>query len=186
MKLYDLLQNSNDEITVWDRDYDVEMYFYGTHYGGTSNDNWDKSMAELSKRLDVVVFSTHGVTVNMSELIEKNLENIKKTDLFISNDIDDIMEDMPNIIAGHVSEKWLEKFVSALKEPQDITEETEESAEGLTTMEKGVSFCTVLTIVFIVLKLCHVIEWSWLWVLAPLWIPLIILIVAFVILLIVD
>lgn len=30
---------------------------------------------------------------------------------------------------------------------------------------------TLLLVAFIVLKLCHVIEWSWVWVLAPLWIP---------------
>lgn len=35
---------------------------------------------------------------------------------------------------------------------------------------KGIGFCGLLTIVFIVLKLCHVIDWSWLWVLSPLWI----------------
>lgn len=35
----------------------------------------------------------------------------------------------------------------------------------------GIGFCGVLTIVFIVLKLCKVITWSWLWVLAPVWIP---------------
>lgn len=29
---------------------------------------------------------------------------------------------------------------------------------------------TLLQIAFIVLKLCGVISWSWLWVLAPLWI----------------
>lgn len=33
---------------------------------------------------------------------------------------------------------------------------------------------TTLTIVFIVLKLCHVIGWSWVWVLSPIWISLII------------
>ena len=27
-----------------------------------------------------------------------------------------------------------------------------------------------LTILFIALKLCHIINWSWAWVLAPLWI----------------
>lgn len=36
----------------------------------------------------------------------------------------------------------------------------------------GIGICGVLAIVFIVLKLCHVIEWSWVWVLAPIWIPL--------------
>ena len=34
----------------------------------------------------------------------------------------------------------------------------------------GISFCGLLTIVFIVLKLIGVINWSWLWVLCPLWI----------------
>lgn len=29
-----------------------------------------------------------------------------------------------------------------------------------------------LTITFIVLKLCEVIDWSWWWVLAPTWMPL--------------
>lgn len=45
----------------------------------------------------------------------------------------------------------------------------------------GVSFCGLLTIVFIVLKLTHVIEWSWLWVLSPMWIPAIVIIAIFVI-----
>ena len=35
----------------------------------------------------------------------------------------------------------------------------------------GVGFCGLLAIVFIVLKLCKVITWSWLWVLSPIWIP---------------
>ena len=36
----------------------------------------------------------------------------------------------------------------------------------------GMKFCDVLLIVFIVLKLCKVINWSWWWVLSPFWIPL--------------
>ena len=40
--------------------------------------------------------------------------------------------------------------------------------------KSGIGFTSLLTIVFIVLKLCHVIEWSWLWVLAPIWIDLIV------------
>lgn len=31
--------------------------------------------------------------------------------------------------------------------------------------------CDVLLVVFIVLKLLGVVTWSWVWVLAPLWIP---------------
>lgn len=36
----------------------------------------------------------------------------------------------------------------------------------------GIGFTGLLTIVFIVLKLCGVISWSWLWVLSPIWISL--------------
>lgn len=35
----------------------------------------------------------------------------------------------------------------------------------------GIGFLGLLTIVFVTLKLCAVIEWSWWWVLSPLWIP---------------
>lgn len=36
----------------------------------------------------------------------------------------------------------------------------------------GIWFTGALQIAFIVLKLCKVIDWSWLWVLAPTWICL--------------
>ena len=36
----------------------------------------------------------------------------------------------------------------------------------------GVSFLGLLTLLFIGLKLTGHINWSWLWVLAPLWIPI--------------
>lgn len=41
----------------------------------------------------------------------------------------------------------------------------------------GVGFCGLLTIVFIVLKLLNIISWSWVWVLAPLWIPILLAII---------
>ena len=34
----------------------------------------------------------------------------------------------------------------------------------------GIGFTGLLTIVFIILKLCGIIAWSWWWVLSPLWI----------------
>lgn len=37
----------------------------------------------------------------------------------------------------------------------------------------GLGLSGVLLIIFIVLKLCKVITWSWVWVLSPLWISLI-------------
>ena len=41
----------------------------------------------------------------------------------------------------------------------------------------GISFRTLLFVVFLVLKLTAVIDWSWWWVTAPLWIPIAILVV---------
>lgn len=46
----------------------------------------------------------------------------------------------------------------------------------------GMSGATLLGIVFITLKLCGVIDWPWVWVLAPFWIPLVILLIACIIL----
>lgn len=34
----------------------------------------------------------------------------------------------------------------------------------------GIGFTDLLTVAFIVLKLCGIITWSWWWVLSPLWI----------------
>ena len=42
--------------------------------------------------------------------------------------------------------------------------------ENKTTASGGVGFVGLLTIVFIVLKLLHVIDWRWIWVLSPVWI----------------
>ena len=35
----------------------------------------------------------------------------------------------------------------------------------------GLSLCSLLTVAFVVLRLCKVIDWSWWWVLSPLWMP---------------
>lgn len=37
---------------------------------------------------------------------------------------------------------------------------------------QGPGVLSILLVAFIVLKLCGVITWSWLWVLSPLWIPI--------------
>jgi hypothetical protein len=37
-----------------------------------------------------------------------------------------------------------------------------------------IGFLGLLTLIFVTLKLCSVISWSWVWVLSPLWMPLVI------------
>ena len=45
----------------------------------------------------------------------------------------------------------------------------------------GLSTWDVLLIVFIVLKLIGVINWGWGWVLAPLWIPVLLVVIGFLV-----
>lgn len=40
------------------------------------------------------------------------------------------------------------------------------------TSSGGVGFAGLLTIAFVVLKLCKVIDWSWWWVISPIWISI--------------
>ena len=45
----------------------------------------------------------------------------------------------------------------------------------------GIGFVGLLTIAFIVLKLCKVIAWPWVWVLSPVWISAALVLTVFVI-----
>ena len=47
------------------------------------------------------------------------------------------------------------------------------------TATGGVTFSGLLLIAFIILRLTNVITWSWVWVLAPLWVPIVLFIIAF-------
>ena len=48
----------------------------------------------------------------------------------------------------------------------------------------GIDFTGLLTVAFIFLKLIGIIDWSWLWVLSPLWITTVIAIILLIIFLI--
>ena len=113
MTLYDYLNlmPEGEELTVWDKDYDMETYFYG----GKPDDAWDKAMSDLSQLLTITEIRSGGVIVNLSEIIENKLDSLDETNLFIRCDIDSIMDDIDNILAGYVSESWMQKFVDALK-----------------------------------------------------------------------
>lgn len=57
----------------------------------------------------------------------------------------------------------------------EIMSSASESSSG------GIGFTGLLTVLFVGLKLTNVIAWSWLWVLSPLWIPLLLLMAIFII-----
>lgn len=48
----------------------------------------------------------------------------------------------------------------------------------------GMGFISVLTLIFVVLKLTNNISWSWIWVLSPIWISIILIILIFGIILV--
>ena len=117
MTLYEYLKQTSDcETTIWDKDYDMETYFYKGN-----DDNWDKAMNEFAKLLTVMEISKEGVTVNMYDVIEKAIPSLKKADLFIKCNVDAIMEDMDLILAGNVSEEWFCEFVEVLKKCKEYT-----------------------------------------------------------------
>lgn len=47
--------------------------------------------------------------------------------------------------------------------------------------KNGIGFSGLLTVAFIVLKLCGIINWGWIWVFSPLWINALITIVIVII-----
>ena len=55
-----------------------------------------------------------------------------------------------------------------------------------TEVRNGIGFTGLLAIAFIVLKLTKVIYWSWAWVLSPIWIPLCLWILGFIVFVIVT
>ena len=59
------------------------------------------------------------------------------------------------------------------------THGTDSSSNG------GLGISSVLQVIFLVLKLCGLIDWPWIWVLSPLWISLGLFLIFFIVSLIV-
>ena len=72
MKLYDYikLRENGAEITVYDKEYDMEVYFYND----VPDDDWNKAIEDLSKLLSVTKIIKDSVEVNFSELIESKMK----------------------------------------------------------------------------------------------------------------
>lgn len=113
MKLIEIIEcmDKDDEIVVYDKDYDVEVYF-----NNDSETNWGKYMLEIASILDVTDVLTNGYEVNLSDVIGSRIENIKESELFIDASVDSIMEDIGFIFGGDVSDIWIHKFVMVLTE----------------------------------------------------------------------
>lgn len=112
MKLYDYLTTLEEgtELTVWDKEYNIESYFYNDE----ADDDWQTSMLKLAKLLDVTEIKERGAVVDISGIIEKKINELKEADLFRRCTVDLIMNDMESILSGYVSEEWFKKFVDVL------------------------------------------------------------------------
>lgn len=53
------------------------------------------------------------------------------------------------------------------------------------TTSGGIGFGSLLLLTFIILKLVGVIDWSWWWVLSPIWIPVVLLMTVLILLFVV-
>lgn len=51
---------------------------------------------------------------------------------------------------------------------------------------RGIGFSGLLQVAFIVLNLTHVIDWSWWWVLSPIWVKLAILLIGILVIFIIS
>ena len=111
MKLYDYMKlvPDGEEISIYDKEYDMEVYFYGGESTG-----WNKLMFRFAKLLTINKITSYGVTVNLSDVIEKHMNQLKKADLFTEYDIEIIMLEMEKILSGNVSESWTRKFIECL------------------------------------------------------------------------
>lgn len=66
--------------------------------------------------------------------------------------------------------------LEAMRLDSTVTEAQIKRIKNLPAVEQPysrMSFIKWLAIAFIVLRLCHVIEWSWAWVLSPIWVEFI-------------
>lgn len=114
MKLIEVLKK-DEEFTCWDTDYDMEFYM---ELLDDSEDSYNKSMMALARCVDVADISPNGLTLKVTELIEYNLQFDDFKELFIDPDIDAVMDDWDNIMAGYASESWYGKFAELIKEVQ--------------------------------------------------------------------
>lgn len=53
---------------------------------------------------------------------------------------------------------------------------------GSSSSSSGIGFLGLLQVAFIVLKVCHVIDWSWWLVFVPTWVGILVFVICFIVL----
>lgn len=120
IKLYDYLSLCEDgmEVTVWDKDWDMETHFYTPL---NEEDDFEKAMKLIARCVDICEIKKKGVEVNFFDVIKKSKDALIKAGFYNdTQDEDDMMDDVDVILAGNLSEentlKWAETICNALNE----------------------------------------------------------------------
>lgn len=111
MKLIEILKK-DEEFTCWDTDYDMEFYMELLE----EDDEYNKAMMTFARCVDIDDVRPDGLTLKVTELIEKNLKRKEFRDLFIDPDIDAVMEDWHAIMSGYASISWYKEFANILED----------------------------------------------------------------------
>lgn len=124
MTLYDYLKMSENDYDTYDTEYCAEVTVC---YIDEEEDDYDKFCNGIIKKVDVVEINGNTLTVNWSELIERNMDKFKRFTKKYWNrqyedDIDEFVYQWINEIhmymAGYVGESFysiLNKFVDSLE-----------------------------------------------------------------------
>lgn len=113
MRLSELLKTKEAgfELEVYDSNTDIIGYFYNDEV----KDDWDRATWKLADALEVVeIFNDKTCSVNLWELVEKNIDKFKSANLFPDNSVEGIVSEAHPIISGHISEEGYIKFVGCL------------------------------------------------------------------------
>lgn len=124
MTLYEYLKMSEADYDTYDRDYDAGVTVC---YIDEECDEYDKFCNGIIKKVDVVKINGDTLTVNWSELIERNMDKFKEFTAKhwkyqYEDDIDDFeyqwINEIHMYMAGYVSESFysvLNEFVDSLE-----------------------------------------------------------------------
>ena len=120
MKLFDFLKMSECDYDTYDTEYDATVTVCCI-YEEDEQDDYDKFCNEIVKKVDVMGVDTDSLTVNWSELINRNIDKFKKftkkywhKSCQYEDDIDEFIYQWINEIhmylAGYVSEDFYKKL----------------------------------------------------------------------------
>lgn len=124
--LYDYLMMAKNDFDTYDTDYEAEVTVC---YIDKENDEYDKFCNGIIKKVNVVEISAYSLTVNWSNLIERNIDKFKNftaehwyEDCQYEDDINEFIyqwiNEIHHYMVGSVSEDFylvLNEFVDSLK-----------------------------------------------------------------------